>query len=82
MDRFDELEQTTAARWSDLTDSALRCVLAAVDAPADLAGEMVDRSPGYGTKPWDTKTGRWTAAWKWGPAGLVVTIRLMPTTPS
>jgi hypothetical protein len=81
VDRFDEVAQTRAGRWTDLSGPALGCLLNAVSAPADLAADVVDKSPGYWTRQWDTATAVWSARWQWGQAGYVITVHLDPKDP-
>ena len=59
VDRFDEVATTTGARFTDLSWTALRCVLDGVGAPSYLPEVLARRSPGHGYLSWDTGTADW-----------------------
>ena len=74
VDRFDEIETTTSARFTDLSWTAIRCVLDGVGAPIWLLAEMDDLSPGYGRHSWTTGTVDWRRDDK---RRLVITVNLI-----
>jgi hypothetical protein len=75
IDRYDEAEQTTTGRWTDLVDSALRCLLTGVGAPSYVPDEMAHTSPGTGQTRWATGV----VDWHRDPMrGLVVTVHVHP----
>lgn len=60
VDQFDEIEQTTTAKFTDLSATALRCVLTGVGAPEHLAPRMDRLSSGDYSDTWSTGTVRWS----------------------
>lgn len=80
VDRYDTAEQTLVFRASDLTDTALRCVLTATGAPSYVATDIARTHT-----PMQTATARWdtaTATWYRDPeSGVDVTIRMTGATP-
>lgn len=59
VDRFDEIETTTGARFTDLSWTAISCVLDGIGAPTWLLADMDDLSPGHGRHSWKTGTVNW-----------------------
>lgn len=80
VDAFDTAEQALVFRASDLTDTALRCLLTAVNAPSYVATDIARTHT-----PMQTSTARWdtaTATWYRDPeSGVDVTIRMTGATP-
>jgi len=80
VDRFDTAEQTRVFRASDLSATALRCVLDAVGAPSYVATDIARTRT-----PMQTSTASWgtaTATWYRDPeSGVDVTIRMTGTAP-